>query len=177
MQIVQRDRSRHWTVSWPALLGGAVSGLGVLVLLGSFWTALAGEWTFLADNFQWFQMASAFVAWFVAGVVAGWFAGPEVGRGASHGFMVWGLILVVRSFVAIPAALAPISFAIASGGNDPAWAVFAATAGSLVAAVAGGVVGGGASAVRDDGEDRRSTAVAGDLSDGAPGRREPVQVG
>ena len=141
--------SWNWPVSWPGILAGAFSGLAVLMLLAAFWAAIASDWTFAADNFKWFQMGSAFFAWLVAGFVTGWYASRAstaagAVRGATHGFIVWAVVVVARTVIGIPSAIAPIGFALATSSGDPMWASFGAIAGGLITAIIGGSLGGAA---------------------------------
>lgn len=139
------DDPPHGThVSWPPIFTGAIVGLSVLLLLGSFWLALSTEWGFMSRNFQWFQMGSAFFAWFLAGLVTSWLArskGPLVGM--LHGLVVWGLIVVARTVITIPSATDAINVALAGSTGSPQWAGFGAITGGLVAALIGGTMGGG----------------------------------
>lgn len=132
-----------WPVSWPAIIAGGFVGLAVLMLLSAFWAAIASDWDFAADNFQWFQMGSAFFGWLVAGFVTGWFADRSNGgvAGATHGFIVWSVLVVARTVISIPSATAPIGFALAVASGSPAWASFGAITGGLITAVIGGVLG------------------------------------
>ncbi len=141
--------SWDWPVSWPGILAGAFSGLAVLMLLAAFWAAIASDWTFASDNFKWFQMGSALFAWLVAGFVTGWYASRAstaagAVRGAGHGFIVWAVVVVVRTVIGIPSAIAPIGFALATASGAPMWASFGAIAGGLITSMIGGSLGGAA---------------------------------
>jgi hypothetical protein len=143
-------------VRWQSVFAGAVVGVAVIVLLGSLWLAVATDWSWEARNFQWFQMASALFAWMLGGVLAGWLVRSRgVGMGLTHGVVVWAVILVARSVIAIPAGFGAVRMALVGASGAGQWASFGAIAGGLVAAAIGGLIGGGLPtprwALRDEG--------------------------
>lgn len=133
-------------IRWGSVVAGAVIGLAVLSLLTSLFVALGAEATGIADNAHWFGLASAIVALFVAGMIAGWFTGSRgTMSGMLHGITVWGLILVVTLAVPFPATFGVFeAFAVPLPelGTGPLWATFLSLLIGLIAAAIGGLIGG-----------------------------------
>mgnify|MGYP007075790965 CR=1 FL=1 len=95
-------------VRWGPVVAGAVVGFAVMILLSTFWVALAegaGAGA-IGDNLHWYGLISAIVALFVAGFLAGWLSGVRgPGTGLLHGVTVWSLILVATLAFAVPQTL------------------------------------------------------------------------
>lgn len=134
---------------WGSVFAGAIVGLAVLVLINAFWHALGTDVGFIEDNLHWFRLASAIVAFFVGGVIAGWMAGiggPVIGM--FKGVTVWGLVLIGTLALDIPESLEIFDQAAAplgEWGTGNLWAAFLSIAGGLVVAAIGGMLGGGLS--------------------------------
>jgi hypothetical protein len=179
MMTEERRSTAPWRgspVNWAAIIAGAFVGVAVLMLLAALWSAVSTEWTFVHTNFKWFQMGSAFFAWLVAGFVTGWYASRASAqpiRGGAHGFVVWSVMVVARTVLAIPSALAPIGFALGSSTGNPQWATFGAIAGGLITAVLGGMLGGALHGPRRDVELGSPEYVEVPTSTTAPGPTEP----
>jgi hypothetical protein len=160
MFVTDNDRIRPGEVlpspvRWQSVFAGAVVGVAVIALLGSLWLAVSTDWGWEARNFQWFQMASALFSWMLGGLLAGWLVRSRgVGMGLVHGVVVWAVILVARTVIAIPAGFAAVRIALAGASGATQWAAFGAIAGGLITAAIGGVIGGAMPtprwALRDD---------------------------
>ena len=145
---------------WGPVLSGAVSGFITFVILSSLWLAIAGSGVgFVAENLEWFQLASAIVAALVAGYVAGWLQPRKATSGAMQGFAAWGLLIFASLIVGVPSAASLFSGAtnltldnVTAGGVDltsalgpfstELWAVFATFAGGALAALLAGAAAG-----------------------------------
>jgi hypothetical protein len=105
-------------ISWGAIFAGAVSALGLWLLLYAF--GLAVGLTAIDPNNPaslrssgiftgvW-GLVSPLVALFIGGFVAGRGAGvSRRGEGAMHGLVMWGLSMVIGTFLVISAATAVI---------------------------------------------------------------------
>lgn len=136
---------------WGAVLAAAVIAIALLTVLSTLWGALAygTGLTLVEDNLSWFVGASAIVATFIGGLVAGWMSGvPGAGVGALHGLTVWALILVASMVLAVPGlvgtlgrvAVTPQVDTQATG--DALWVTFLALLVGGLAAVLGGAIGG-----------------------------------
>jgi hypothetical protein len=114
-------------ISWAAIFAGAVSALGLWLLLYAF--GLAVGLTAIDPNNPgslrssgiftgvW-GLVSPLVALFIGGFVAGRGAGLfRRGEGAMHGLVMWGLAMVIGTFLVISAATAVIK-GVASVGGD-----------------------------------------------------------
>jgi hypothetical protein len=125
-----------------------VIGVAVVMTLGALWIALAEATGVdaIANNLEWYGVASALVAVFIGGLLAGWMTGIRgVAQGLLNGLSVWGLVLLGTMAIGIPGALQVIDFAatpIEEFAAEGLWATFWALAGGLVAAGIGGIVGG-----------------------------------
>lgn len=135
-------------VRWGPVVAGAVVGFAVMILLSTFWVALAegaGAGA-IGDNLHWYGLISAIVALFVAGFLAGWLSGVRgPGTGLLHGVTVWSLILVATLAFAVPQTLRvfeAFTTPLPELGAGPAWASFFSVLIGLVAAGAGGLIGG-----------------------------------
>ena len=141
--------ARPTLVRWAAVVAGAVIGLAVMVLLSSFWVALAqGSGIDAVDrNLHWYGFGTAVVALLLAGLVAGWLSGVRgAGAGLFHGLTVWGLILVGTIVITIPQAFQlfqAFTSPVPELGAGPLWATFLSLLIGLVAAAVGGTLGGG----------------------------------
>lgn len=133
-------------IRWGAVLAGTILGFGLMVLLAAFWVALGGSIDAISANIHWYNFASAVVALFVAGLAAGLLSGiKSMGTGVFHGLTAWGLILAATTLFPFPAAFGLFSVfttPLPEIGTGPAWASFFALLIGLVAAAAGGVIGG-----------------------------------
>jgi hypothetical protein len=89
------------------------------------------------------------MALLIAGLMAGWLSGVRgAGAGLFHGLTVWGLILLGTIVIAIPQAFQPFAAftsPLPELGAGPLWATFLSLLIGLVAAAAGGMLGGGLS--------------------------------
>lgn len=133
-------------IRWGAVLAGTILGFALMVLLATFWVALGGNVGAISANVHWFHFASAVVALFVAGLTAGLLSGIKgMGHGLFHGLTAWGLVLAATTVFPFPAAFGLFSVfttPLPEVGTGPAWASFFALLIGLVAAAAGGVIGG-----------------------------------
>jgi hypothetical protein len=143
-------------IRWGAVFGGTVLALGLLVLLASFWFALAygSEISAVRNNLEWYLGGSAIVCLFIGGILAGWLSGVRGwGPGFINGLTIWALLLIVTFSVGVPSALnvfslGRISNAVANGpivapGVDTAmWASFWSLLIGFFTAAIGGAIGG-----------------------------------
>lgn len=149
-------------INWRAVFGGAVIGIGILVLLSTLWLALAfpSGVSVIEDNLKWFLGGTAIFALFVAGYAAGVSSGARgLGAGLAQAFTLWSLILIAAIAIAIPVMrVFNITFeatnvtdlaggttgTVLSGGpvTGPLWTVFWSMLIGLGAAVVGGILGG-----------------------------------
>jgi hypothetical protein len=133
-------------LSWGAVFGGAVVGLGLWLLLYAFGLAVGltvldpsdpsslkpsgiftGVWSLIAP----------LIALFLGGLVAGRMSGVlRVGDGAIHGLAMWGLTTLIGACLVMMALAAAISSVAAAGGS--ALAAGGSTLGAAVAGAAGG---------------------------------------
>ena len=113
------------------------------------------EFSYIADNLEWFIGGSAIFCLFVGGWVAGRMSGVRgAGAGMAHGATLWAIVLLVTLAVGIPAILNILNLGrvateidqqtgvIAQGVDASLWATFLSLVGALVAATIGGVIGG-----------------------------------
>jgi hypothetical protein len=139
-------------IRWGAVVGGVILGMSLLLLLASLWVAIgfgAGVEA-VAENLEWFMAASAVVAMFVGGYLAGWLSGvPGTGPGFFNGLTVWGAILIGSLAVGVPGALSAINIdpatltgAQADLQGQALWAPFVSLLIGALAAGLGGVLGG-----------------------------------
>ena len=147
--------SRPGLVRWAAVLSGTVIGLGVLGFLTALWLALGwgSEVGFVRDNFEWFEAASAVVALFIGGYVAGYSAGLRGwGPGMMNALTMWGLLFVAAVSFGVPSILNVFNVSgssVGAGngflgpqGDSALWATaISLIAGAIVAAL-GGAAGG-----------------------------------
>ena len=150
--------SRPGLIRWAAVLSGTVIGLGALGFLTALWLALGwgSEVSFVRDNFEWFEAASAVVALFIGGYIAGYSAGLRGwGPGMMNALTMWGLLFVAAVSVGVPSILNVFNIggsSIGSGngflgpqGDSALWATaISLIMGAMVAALGGAA--GGASA-------------------------------
>jgi hypothetical protein len=143
-------------IRWGAVFGGTVVALGLLVLLASFWFALAygSETAAIRDNLEWYLGGSAIFCLFVGGILAGWLSGVRGwGPGFINGVTIWALLLIVTFSVGVPStlnvfSLGRISSAVTNGaivapGVDTAlWASFWSLLIGFFTAAIGGAIGG-----------------------------------
>ncbi|HVU53125.1 MAG TPA: hypothetical protein VHL80_20720 [Polyangia bacterium] len=119
------DEPRSARISWGAVFGGAVSALGLWLLLYAFGVAL-GLSTVDPNNPHslkgsgiftgiW-SVLSPLIALFVGGLVAGRLAGSFArGFGALHGLVMWGLVSVAGAFAVMAVVSSAVSGAAALG--------------------------------------------------------------
>jgi hypothetical protein len=134
---------------WGSVFGGVVIGGALLLLLSTLWVALAAatDVDAIADGLGWFIGASAIVALFLGGWIAGALSGvPGIGPGIMNGLAVWGVIVVLSALVGTPGALTAWS---AEGLELPAlepgqalWPAFWSLLVGALTAAAGGALGG-----------------------------------
>jgi hypothetical protein len=133
-------------IRWGAVVAGAIIGLAVMILITSLFIAIGGEADAIARNLHWFGFASALVALFVAGLLAGWISGVRgATSGLFHGITAWGLILVATLAFPFPQAFGVLeTFAspLPELGTGPLWAAFLSIVGGLILAAVGGLIGG-----------------------------------
>lgn len=133
-------------IQWRAIFGGAVLGLGALLLFGSFWLALAvqEDVTTVADNMDWYLGGTAIFAVLLGGFLAGWLSGIRgVAQGIVNGSTVWALVVLGTVAIGIPAAFAQLSPQEITGlPGEATWATFWSLLIGLGAAAIGGMVGG-----------------------------------
>lgn len=143
-------------VRWGAVFAGVVLGLALLALLTTLWFALAynsGVDT-VRDNLEWFVGATAVVALFIGGLLAGWLSGVRgAGSGFFNGITMWGLILIVAVAVGLPAVFNVLNLGrvtsitdegglIGTGVDTTLWATFWTILGGFLASGLGGLIGG-----------------------------------
>jgi peptidoglycan/LPS O-acetylase OafA/YrhL len=142
-------------VRWGPVFAGAIIGLAILFLANSLWMALAtgSDMDFVGRNVHWFGLASALVALYAGGLIAGWMTGVRgIGAGLVTGLTVWGLVLIGTLVLGVPESLDVFGFTAAplsEWGADPLWATFWSLIGGLAVAVAGGTVGAGLPGYRE----------------------------
>lgn len=144
-------------IRWGAVFGGVVLGFSLLVLLSTLWVAMASGTNAVEavrTNLRWFIAASAIVAMFVGGLIAGWLSGvPRVSAGTFNGLTVWGLLVVATLGIGVPSALAAIGFdpnavtpdqatAQVGANADALWATLIALVIGAISAGLGGAAGG-----------------------------------
>jgi hypothetical protein len=134
-------------INWRSVFGGAVIGIGMLILLSALWLALAfqSEVDMVRDNLEWFLGGTAIFALFVAGYMAGVSSGARgVGAGLVQAFTLWSLITIVTLAVGIPTVFRALNIDEARLGleTDPIWAGFWTMAIALGACLFGGLLGG-----------------------------------
>ena len=143
------DEGTPTLINWRAIFGGAVIGIGMLVLLSGLWLALAfpsGQ-AFVRDNLAWFLGGTAIFALFVAGYLAGVISGARgLGAGLVQALTLWALVIVAVLAVGVPAVLRVLNInqAITDTGlaGDPLWAAFWSMLIALGACLLGGILGG-----------------------------------
>ena len=165
------DDNRPTLLRWGAIVGGAVIGLGLLMVLSTLWSALAYDSGVdaIADNIEWFLGASAVFALFVGGYLAGVISGVRgFFPGLLQGLTMWGAILITSVIAGVSSALNLVdqnSGALLQAGTGadttaqaadqaaqqaanvtetgaPLWATFLTLVITAIAAVLGGVLGG-----------------------------------
>jgi hypothetical protein len=136
---------RPW-ISWGAIFGGAVTALGIWLLLYAFGLAVGLTVLDARDPSSlkpsgiftgiW-AVVTPLIALFVGGMVAGRGAGvPGRREGAAHGLVMWGLTTLVGAYIVVVALAAAMS-GVASVGQ---------AGGSAVGAAASGAASGGGAA-------------------------------
>jgi hypothetical protein len=160
--VYGNDEVTPTLINWRAIFGGAVIGIGMLVLLSTLWLALAfpSNVTWVNDNLKWFLGGTAIFALFVAGYAAGVSSGARgLGAGMAQAFTLWSLVLIASIAIAIPVMrVLNITFAatdlsvgatgatgtVLNGGpvSGPLWTIFWSMLIALGAAVVGGMLGG-----------------------------------
>lgn len=151
-------------VRWGPVLAAVVIGLGLFALLNALWLAIAystGD-GWVSGNLNWFVGASAAVALFAAGLLAGALAGVRgTMAGLANGISAWGLLLILSLSALIPGALnltTTLGMGLREGADDVAgsagtqgggfqvesalWAGFWSLLIGLALAALGGVLGG-----------------------------------
>ena len=151
------DVGQPTRLRWGAVIAGGMLAVALLLLLSSLWMALGfgSEFSYIADNLEWFIAGSAIFCLFVGGWVAGRMSGVRgAGAGMAHGATLWAIVLLVTLAVGIPAILNILNLGrvateidqqtgvIAQGVDASLWATFLSLVGALVAATIGGVIGG-----------------------------------
>lgn len=134
-------------IRWSSVVGGAVIGLALLVLLATLLGALAvgtgAEG--LRAAMGWAIGGSAIVAMFVGGLLAGWLSGvPGAWPGLFNGLTVWALVIVVAIALGIPGLMQAIGIeglTETTIGVEPATAAWAGFVSLLIGAVAAGLGG------------------------------------
>jgi putative membrane protein (TIGR04086 family) len=164
--VVERDlrtypRGRA-LIHWGSVFAGAVWALALTVLLSALWLALGygSEIGTIRDNLEWFLAASAMLALFVGGYLAGWLPGVRGwAPGLINGMTVWGLMITVSLLIGVPSVLGGaaalldnvggVSRVTGGGGQslgngvDPGlWAGFLTALIGFVLAALGGALGG-----------------------------------
>jgi hypothetical protein len=140
-------------IRWGAVLGGMVIGGSLMLVLVTLWLAIGygADATVIQDNLTWFVMASAIVAMFVGGFLAGWLSGiPGAGPGFFNGLTVWGLILVVSLAIGIPGFFGTVGMELVdpiapdqlTGQGDALWATLLSLVIGALTAGLGGALGG-----------------------------------
>jgi hypothetical protein len=177
--MLNKDQyARPTLIRWGPVLAGAVVGLALMVLLSSLWVALAqGSGIDAIDrNLHWFGFGTAVFALLLAGLLAGWLSGVRgAGAGLFHGLTVWGLILVGTIVVTVPQAFQlfqAFTSPLPELGAGPLWATFLSLLIGLVAAAAGGMIGGGISR-----PGWLYAPMAGDLEDQTGAHRRGAELG
>lgn len=133
-------------IQWRAVFGGAVLGLGALLLFGSLWLALAvqEEVATVADNMDWYLGGTAIFAALLGGFLAGWLSGIRgIAQGIVNGSSVWALVILGTVAIGIPAAFAELSPQEITGlPGEATWPTFWSLLIGLGAAALGGMLGG-----------------------------------
>jgi hypothetical protein len=153
-------------VRWGPVVAGVIIALGVFALLNALWLALAysfdggGGW--ISGNLGWFIGATAAGALMLAGLLAGFFAGPRgSGAGVVNGLTAWGLLFILSLTALVPGAVNLTNqlaaglqegqttvggpFGTAGGGftvESTLWVSFWSLLAGLVLAALGGMLGG-----------------------------------
>ena len=147
--------SRPGLIRWAAVLSGTVIGLGVLGFLTALWLALGwgSEVGFVRDNFEWFEAASAVLALFIGGYVAGYSAGLRGwGPGMMNALTMWGLLFVAAVSFGVPSILNVFNVSgssVGAGngflgpqGDSALWATAISLISGAIVAALGGAAGG-----------------------------------
>jgi hypothetical protein len=147
--------SRPGLVRWAAVLSGTVIGLGALGFLTALWLALGwgSEVDFVRDNFEWFEAASAVLALFIGGYVAGYSAGLRGwGPGMMNALTMWGLLFVAAVSFGVPSILNVFNVSASSvgagngflgpQGDSALWATAISLISGAIVAALGGAAGG-----------------------------------
>lgn len=170
-------------IRWGAVIAGAIIGLAVLVLLTSFFVALGSEADAIGRNLHWFGLASAVVALFVAGLLAGGLSGVRgVGSGLFHGLTAWALILAVTLAFPFPQAaglLETFATPLPDLEAGPLWAAFLSVLGGLIVAAIGGLLGGAMArpaAVETPGPTHEAEPARTEPGPTEPARTEPART-
>lgn len=134
-------------INWRSVFGGAVIGIGILILVSALWLALGfqSDVDVVRDNLEWFLGGTAIFALFVAGYTAGVSSGARgVGAGLAQGFTLWSVVTIVTLAVGIPTVFRALNIDEARVGleTDPIWAGFWTMAIALGACLFGGLLGG-----------------------------------
>ena len=145
-------------IAWSAVIGGSLTAMAFLILLGSFGSALGIEayrgGTFGPGAAIW-VIGSSIVAFFAGGCLVSYLAPHSEQRsGIVHGMMAWVLTVVLMSVVAALAigaggmGLSPLRATMMPGSEvthgqivGAAWTAFIGLFFGLLAAAYGGMVG------------------------------------
>jgi cation transport ATPase len=134
-------------INWRSVFGGAVIGIGLMILLSALWLALSFQSNvdWVRDNLEWFLGGTAILALFVAGYMAGFSSGARgIGAGLAQAFTLWSLITIVTLAVGVPTVFRTLNIDEARLGleTDPIWAGFWTMLIALGACLVGGLLGG-----------------------------------
>ncbi len=139
-------------VRWSAVFSGTVIGLGLALLAGSLWVALAfsSHQSLFYDHLAWWLAGTAIGATFLAAMIAARVSGVGgPAGGLANGLTAWGLIVLATAAGGIPGLVAfgvtrPITVngvRIAVTTVRP-WSTFLALLIGFAAAAIGGMAGG-----------------------------------
>jgi hypothetical protein len=154
MEAVVEDRTTSTSslIGWGPVFAGAVIGLGLAVMAGALWFALAFDRGTAAfrDYLDWWLAGTAIGGTLVGAFIAGLASarrGP--GSGLLEGLMLWGvLVIAVLSVGVSTAAIFGTTFDVTIGGNrytvttTSYWSVFWTLLIGFAAAAIGGMLGG-----------------------------------
>lgn len=155
-------------VRWGPVVAGVVVALGFFALLNALWLALAysvdggGGDGWVSGNLGWFIGGTAAAALMLAGLLAGFFAGPRgAGAGVANGLTAWGLLFILSLTAIVPGAVnltAQLGAGLQDGGTtigeslgtagggftieSALWVSFWSLLAGVVLAALGGFIGG-----------------------------------
>lgn len=133
-------------VQWGAVFSGAVTGVALFSLATTLWLALGYDSgvAWWRDTLAWWMGATAVVAAFVAGAMAGFLSGTRGGGGPGNSVTVWALVTLAAVLGGIPVGLGYFG----TGGTtlvalpgESLWTGFWSLLIGLVAAAIGGAIG------------------------------------